>query len=148
MVRKIRMIGFTYSLCLVAEFLGNGVNRVNAGDVDNRVLNDTSVLDVDAADLLEVAVVTAVIGNELSDDSHLLGGIDGLAAAVVGGITHTEGVEIATILVANTLVTVGTVVTALESLASVRAVGRAGVWGVSSGHGVGFPDILQVVALE
>lgn len=129
-------------LLVDAEFVGDGVASGDAGNVDDSIVNDNAVLDVLAADLNQVTVVGAVVGDELGNDSNLLGSVDGELGARSVEITdtHTEGVDVATVLVANAIVPLGTV-TALSTLAAVLALNRAGVGGVSVGDLVGFPDV-------
>ena len=66
-----------------AELVAERVPLSHSGDVDLGVLEDDTVLDVDAADLLECARGGTGGGQELGDDGHLLGGVDLLGWAVV-----------------------------------------------------------------
>jgi len=66
-----------------AELVAERVPLSHSGDVDLGVLEDDTVLDVDAADLLECARGSTSGGQELSDNGHLLGGVDFLGRAVV-----------------------------------------------------------------
>ena len=98
-------------LLLRAELIGDGVARVDAGDVDLGVLEDLAILDVETTDLSESAGGGVVGGEELSNDGELLLGVNGSTRAKEGLVTHTPGVEVTTILVTNTTVTVVTITT-------------------------------------
>lgn len=93
----------------------------NASDLAHAVVNDLAVLDVLAADLSECTTVSAVVGDELSDNGELGLGVDSLAGAVERSVTLAVAVEIASILVTDTVVTV-VAVTALETGAALGAV--------------------------
>ena len=127
-------------LLLGAVFIGDGVDGVDAWDVDYAVLDDLAVLDVDAANFREVAVGGSVGRDELSDNGELPAGVDGLAFTEEGLVTHTEGVEVASVFVADTTVTI-VAVTTLSAGASGLTVGAANVRGVCGSVGVGLPDI-------
>lgn len=133
-------------LCSVAELGGDGIVWLHSVDVDLGVLDNLSVLLVDTADLLEVAGGLAVVGNELSDDGHLGVGVDSLALAIEAGVSHTVGVEVASVLVADTEVSVWSVVAALGAGAALLLGGGARVRSVGGSHAVGLPDIHLVAA--
>lgn len=127
-------------LLLGAEVGGDRVGSSDTGDVALGVLNDNAVLDIQAADLGEGTGGSVVGGDELSDNGDLLGGIDGLAGAIEVGVAHTVGVEITTIFVAHTSITVVAITTgstAAAGLASASARMRS----IGSRDRVGFPDI-------
>jgi hypothetical protein len=128
-----------------AEGCGDGVVGSHTGNVGLGVGDDDTVLDVEAADLVERTAGGTVAGEELGDDGELGVGVDLQAWAVVGGVTHTVRVEVATVLVAHTTVAVGTV-TAFGARASVLAVDCAAVRSVGSGVLVGLPDIHLIAA--
>ncbi len=88
-------------LLLVAEVSRDGVDDVDAGDVDSRVLDDYAVLKVQALDLNERAGRSSAVGDELSDDGELLAGIDSASGAVETSVAHAVGVEVATVGVAD-----------------------------------------------
>lgn len=132
-------------LLLLAEVLGDGVGGVDAGDTRHAVGDDCTVLDVEAADLSEVAAGGAVVGNELGDDGELLAGVDGHALAEEGLVAHTEGVEVATIGVTEAVVPVVTLA-ALSTRAASLDIDSAGMRGECSTHGVGLPDVHLVAA--
>ena len=124
------------SLLGIAPGLGDGVTS-RAGGLG--VGNDLAVLDVDTANLAEL---TGGVGEELGDNGNLLVGVDGEVGtgAVEGLVALTEGVEVATIGVASTGVTlVGVGSTAVVASADVVLVGGARVRSVSGGDGVGLP---------
>jgi len=131
-------------LLVSAVLRGDGVVGGHSGNVDLGVLNDLAVLDVDAADLLEGSRGGTGVGEELSDDGELLGGVDGLSGAVEGRITHAVRVEVAAIGVADGGVAVGG--TAGSTLAARLRTSRARVGSVGSGHAVSLPDIHLVTA--
>merc|ERR1712018_56713 len=64
-------------LVVLAELFGDGVKLLEALNVHDRVLDDVAVLDILAADLNELACVSAVRSDELGDDSHHLAAVDG-----------------------------------------------------------------------
>jgi len=121
-----------------AERIADRVVSSHTGDVDFGVGDDFATLNVDATDLLEVAGGGTIGGQELSDDSHGLGGIDGETSAVEGLVTHTERVEVATSLVTGRRTSC--------SGATVEAIGSARMRGIRGGHVVGFPNVHLVTA--
>ena len=88
----------------------------------------------------ESASVGIALGDELGDDGELGVGVDLQAGAVEGLVTHTPGVEVASVLVANTSVTVSAITAVGAGAASLRS-DRARVRSVGSSHLVGLPDI-------
>lgn len=132
-------------LLVHAESVGDLVGLGDSGDVGLRVLVDDTIHDVLAADLRESTGGGAIRGDELSDDGNLGVSVDGLAGAIEGGVAHAVGVEIASVLVADTLITFSTV-TALGTFAAVLAVHGADVGSVGSGDGVSLPDIHLIAA--
>ncbi len=76
----------------------------------------------------------------LCDDSDLLRGVDRLATPEEVLVTHAVRVEVTSILVADSCVAVVTIAT-LGPRATVETLVAADVRSVSSGLGVGFPDI-------
>jgi len=90
-----------------AERVGDGVVGGETGECGEGVGDDLAILDVEAADLREGARGGVVVGDELRDDGELGGGIDELARAVERLVTHTEGVEVTTIGVTDTVVAGG-----------------------------------------
>lgn len=65
------------------------------------VLDDDVVLGVHVADLREGSSSGTVAGRELSEGGEGLGSVDGQTGTVEASVTHAEGVEIATIRIAN-----------------------------------------------
>jgi len=108
-------------LLVIAELVGDRCVRFNAGEVCSRVLNDLPVLHVDPPDFGQVAVGRTVGGDELSDNGDRLVGVDSLARAEEIGRPHAERVEVASVLIAHSSITVAGVVAALSSTASVLA---------------------------
>jgi len=76
-------------LLLRAEGIGDLVGSSDARDVGHGVLDDLSVLDVQALDGGECAGSAVVAGDELGDNGELGAGIDGHALAVEVGDTHS-----------------------------------------------------------
>ena len=136
------------SLLVEAVLVSDGVIcRGHSGDVDVGVLDDHPVLHVEAADLLERSGGGSVVGDELSDDGELLGGVDGLASTVEGGVAHAEGVEVAAIGVADGVVAAGGSASVVGSAVAARlGTNCAGVRSDGSGVVVGLPDIHLVTA--
>lgn len=133
------------SLLGIAVSVRDRVVRGESGDVGLRVLDDDAILDVDAADLDEVSRRRVVGGDELGDDGDLLVGVDGEARAEEALGALAERVEVASILVANSVVAFVTV-TALSARAAILAVDGTYVRGHSSGIRVGLPDIHFIAA--
>lgn len=119
----------------VAESIGNGVAS-HAGNGGGRVLVRLAVLDVEALDLAELRAGA----DELGDDCHLLGGVEGGAGAIEVLNTHAVAVEIATVLVADTSVAV-VAITAGGASALLETCALAGMGSVGGGDGVSLPDI-------
>mmetsp|Transcript_56213 Transcript_56213/g.119669 ORF Transcript_56213/g.119669 Transcript_56213/m.119669 type:complete len:508 (-) Transcript_56213:79-1602(-) len=88
-----------------AEVIGDGILGV-AQDRSHRVFDDLSVLQEDSLDLNQVAVVLAVVGDELGDDSDGLLGVDlelsALAVEVL--LAHSVVVVVAAVFVADAVV--------------------------------------------
>jgi len=124
----------------LTERVGEGVDSRDSGDAIRGVLDDLAVLDIEMADLLESAGVGAVSSDELSDNGHLLVGVEGLSGTIEGRVTHTVGVEVTPVLVTDTGVSLITV-TALGTRATGLALNGARVRSVGSGDGVCFPNI-------
>ncbi|KAJ8109446.1 hypothetical protein OPT61_g7451 [Boeremia exigua] len=114
-------------------------DRVASDARDGRVavLEDFAVLDVEAADLADAGAGA----DELRDNGHLGLGVELGAGAIEVLHAHAVAVEVTTVLVAHTLVAVGTV-TALDlRRAGIKSGVLARVGGVGGRDGVGFPDI-------
>jgi len=116
---------------LFTECIGDLVGGCYACHVGHGVLDYNTVLDVDAADGGEGSGGGTVIGWELGDDGEWLGGVDGHAGAVEGGVTEAVGVEITTVFVANAVVSVGGSVAAGVSSTRSLSGRRADVGGES-----------------
>jgi hypothetical protein len=131
-------------LLSVAELISDRITW-DVGDGGLDVPDSLATLNVGATDFLEISVVSAVSGDELGDDGHLLSSVDGESRTTAVEIrdSHAEGVEIAAVLVADAIVTVtGVVITALcRGRASEETVVAAGMGSVGMAHGVCLPDI-------
>lgn len=123
-------------LLLVTVLLSNRV-AADALDGGVGVLEDGSSLDVETLDLGEAGTGA----DELSDDGHLLGGVEGHAWAVEVTDAHAVAVEVAAVLVANSAVAVVAVTAADVVGALLETSALAGVGSVGSGDGVGLPDV-------
>jgi hypothetical protein len=89
-------------------------------------------------------MIRAVIGHELSDDSHFLGGVHGVLRTwtVEVGLTKSVRIVVAAILVTDTIVSISFVVIAtIFSRATGLALDLTGVRGDLGGLFVSFPDI-------
>jgi len=87
-----------------------GVDRVGGGDTGDRserVGDDDAVLDVEAVDLVESASGSATVGEELGDDGEFGVGVDNLSWAIEGSVAIAVRVEIATIGIADSVITAG-----------------------------------------
>lgn len=125
----------------ITEFLVDGVAS-DTFDLGLRVGDDGAVLDVEALDLGESAGVITSVGDELSDNSEGLAGVNDHALTVELLVAHAVGVEVTSIRVTRTsvaLLRVGT--TTVSSSAHDLAGLVAGVRSEGGSHGVGFPDI-------
>jgi hypothetical protein len=94
-----RVVVAESGLLVLAEAVGDRVAG-GAGDGGLGVLVHLAVLDVEALDLGQAGAGA----DELGDDGHLLLGVEGGAGAVKVLRTHAVAVEVAAILVADTLV--------------------------------------------
>ena len=95
-------------------------------------MDNSSVLDVETANLNKVSRRLVVICKELSYNCDFLGGVDNLARAEELLVAETERAEVASVFITDTIVTVGPI-TALDRVvtadlssdtANVRGVGR------------------------
>ena len=101
------------SLDLIAHIIGDGIVLGTDG-VNGRLwmLNNLSILDELSSDLSKVAIRISV---ELGDNGEWSGGVNGLAFTIEVPLTNSKWVEIATIFVAHSVV-------------SMIGVGTAGHW--------------------
>lgn len=81
----------------------------DSGDLGRRLGVDNAVLDVVTSDLGEGTGGGAVVSDELSNNGEWLSGVDGLAGAVEVSDTKTVRVEVTSVGVAGTGVTIVTV---------------------------------------
>ena len=88
----------------VAQLVGDGVEGL-AANLSIGEGDGLAVLHEDALDLLEVAVVGAVGGDELSHDGHRLGRVDSEVAARAEevGVPEAVRIEVAAVLIAHAL---------------------------------------------
>jgi hypothetical protein len=130
-----RVVVAESGLLVLAEAVGDRVAG-GAGDGGLGVLVHLAVLDVEALDLGQAGAGA----DELGDDGHLLLGVEGGAGAVKVLRTHAVAVEVAAILVADTLVAV-VAVTAVGARAGNNTRALAGVGSVCGRDAVGLPDV-------
>jgi hypothetical protein len=123
------------SLLGLAEAVGDGV-AADAGDSGLGVLEHLAVLDIEALDLGQAGARA----DELGDDGHFLLGVEGGAGAVEVLDAHTVAVEVAAVLVADTLVAV-VAITTVGACAGNNTRALAGMGGVGSRDTVGLPNI-------
>lgn len=124
---------------VVTESFGNGVEGGQSWDVAVAVLDDDTVLNVDTTNFAEGAGGSVVARQELGDDGEYGVSIDGQARSVEGLVTHTEGVEVAAVGVAQTVVSVSD--RALFTSAFGLTLNATWVGGECRRDGVGFPNI-------
>jgi len=138
--------GIAESRLLSVTIVGrDGIEGVHSRNVGLGVLNDLAILNVDATDLGETSGGRAAVGDELGDDGELLRGVDSEALAVEGFVALAEGVEVATIGIADgSVAVIGT--TARGASALVETGGGTRMGGVGRRDGVGLPDIHLVTA--
>lgn len=74
-------------LLVLAEVVVDRISA-DASNVGCGLIENLTTLDVLAADLDKVSASSVVRGNELGDDCERLGGVDGLARAVEGGVAY------------------------------------------------------------
>lgn len=130
----------TESLLLsITEVSGDRIEIAHARDVGLGVLNDTSILNIQAANLRECAGSGIVVSEELSDNCEWTGCVDCHSRAVEVLNSHTEGVKVTTVRVAETVIAAlnGTILSSAPSL-SIN-VARVRCKGCSIG--VCFPNI-------
>lgn len=132
----LKVINVTESDLLVgAELGGDRVVGLHAGNVGLGVCDDLAALDVDTANFAEGTTGGVVAGQELGHDSHLLGAVDGLALAEEGLVTHAVRVEIASVLVADTRMSLSRgIVSAVGTRAAGWALSLARVRGIGGAH--------------
>ena len=124
-----------------AELGGDGV-ALDALNVGLGVGDNLVVLDPEALNLGELALVGAVGGDELGHDGHRGLGVDGVAGAVEGFVAHAEGVEVASVGVASAGVAgLGVGAAALVALAHSLLNSVARVGSIGRGDAVGLPDV-------
>jgi hypothetical protein len=123
------------SLLRITESCSDGITS-NVGDSGLGIWNDRSTLDVESIDLSER------IADELSDDSEDFRGVNSKTWAVERGVSHAVGVEITSVGIASSGVSVCRVGTS-ASIAIAHGL-RDSITGMgrnSCRNGVCFPDI-------
>lgn len=121
-----------------AKVIGDAVTR-HTGDLGLAVGDGLAALHVEALDLGQGAGGGAVVGDELGDDGEGLGGVEGHASAVKGGVAHAVRVEVAAALVTVALAALVAVATGGGIGAAGLAVDGAGVRSHGGSDGVGLP---------
>ena len=130
---------------VVAEVVRDRVVRVNTRKARLRVLDDDTVLDVQTADFYEIARGRVVRRDELGDDGDLAVGVDSETRSEESLVAHTEGVEVAAVLVAYTVIAL-VAVTTVGTRTTGLAVDAADVRSDRCGHRVRFPNVHLVAA--
>merc|ERR1719502_821738 len=107
------------------------------------VLDGLAVLLVELLHLYQLAMITAIIGDELCGDSDWLGAVDLEVGSWTKEIVDAQPVwlDVATVLVAEALEAILTVVTAVSAVTAGLLTWRARVHGVSSSHLVCLPQV-------
>ncbi|MCQ0521517.1 hypothetical protein [Klebsiella pneumoniae] len=136
------VVGVTESLLLGGtKFGGNGVTS-DTRDVGIWLWDDVRVLDVESLDFGQSTGISTIVGQELGDNSEWLSSVDDLAWTVKGSVTHSVWIEVATVWITGTSVSIvrvstTTVIAGTHSLTwSVTW-----VWSDGVGNGVGFPNV-------
>merc|ERR1712087_618340 len=137
-------IGAVLGFCnpVFAEVIGDAVMLISIDSVA-WVLDFFAILSVELFDLHELARICAIIGDELRGHGDWLGGINLEFRARTKEVLVAKAVrlEVATVLVAQTLEAIRTVVSAIGALTARLSVSGAGVHGVGCADGVRFPDV-------
>jgi hypothetical protein len=123
-----------------AETVRDRVVLRDSCEIGNRVGIYDIVLLVVSPDFDQVSGVGAIGGDELGNHRHGLGGIDHLIRSIKRLISHAERVEIATIFIADSAVSVVSVATIVSVAPSLSGY-AARVGSESGGDTVGFPNI-------
>ena len=138
---------FSTSLCcgVLAHLVSDGIRLVGQ-DLDWWAGNGLSILHVEAANLLQLTIVLAIVRQKLGHHSHWFQGIDGEARTfpIEAAVSVPEGVDVAAIFVAKTLVAlILVIVTTLNAFTHVLPLSRNVAWvrGIGSCHVVGLPNI-------
>jgi len=106
------------SFLLLAECVADGVGGGYTSHICVGILNDNSVLNIDSLDLAESTGAGSVVGNKLCNNGEEFGGVDGLSRTVERLVAEAEGVEVAPVLVADTIISVVGIVTAVIASAT------------------------------
>jgi len=132
-------------LLVIAELVGDGIVCLYSSEVGSRVVDDFAVLDVETTDLNKWAVGGVVRSEPLGNNLEGLGGVhcEALSQETVG--SHAVGVEVATILIANSSVSVRTITT-LSAATAVLATHRARVGCIGSSEFIRLPNIHFIAA--
>jgi len=134
-----------FDIC--AELVSDRVILFNSREVYYRIFNYLSVLNPDTANFRERAIVRTVCGNPLGDNSDRFSSIKSVLAGISeeSVISHSEGVEVASIFVTDSTIAVATVTT-FSTFATVLSVNGAYVRSVGSRDRVGFPNVHFITA--
>jgi len=113
---------------------------INSLDVRFWVLENFTILNEDSSDFAKVSGVGSIGSDELGNNGHWLGGINSLVWTIEIFDTSSVRVEIATIFIADTFVSIGTL-SARKSLAHQLSIDLTWMSSESLSHVVGLPDI-------
>jgi len=133
-------------LLLIAVVVADVVGGGNSGPVGVGVGDGDAILDVESLNTNEVTRGSTGVSDELGYNGENLGGINGQSWTVEGGITHTVGVEITTVFVANTVVSIIANTASGVRVAHGQTNRVANVRSKGSRDGVGFPEIHLIAA--
>lgn len=97
-----RCITESLLLC-ITEVGSDRIEIAHAWDVSLGVLDNTSILDIEAANLGECAGSGVVVSEELSNNCKRTGGVDCHSGTIEILDAHAEGVEVTTIRVTETV---------------------------------------------
>jgi len=128
-------------LCFCAVCLGNRVSS-DTCDLGVRVGNDNAILNIEALDLVESSTSSSGVGKELSDNCEDFVGIDGHSRPVEGLVANTVRIEITSIRIASTAISVrGVSSTACVANTLGLRSSIARMRSKSGGDGICLPDI-------
>jgi len=137
-------------VCLVVEkthfcfahVVGDGVEAART-DLQGRGVNALAILHVVTANLFQRASISAIGCDELGDHCHFLAAVNLKARTLAKEllIAKAEGVDVASILVTDTVKSMVGIVTTLRTLAPGVLRDTAGMGCVGSADAVCFPDV-------
>mmetsp|Transcript_25474 Transcript_25474/g.29100 ORF Transcript_25474/g.29100 Transcript_25474/m.29100 type:complete len:267 (-) Transcript_25474:745-1545(-) len=109
-----------------------------------RTMNNLTILHIKSSHFRQISRICSVYREKLCNYSHRFESIDGIfrSAPIEVGNSHTIWIDIATILVTNSIITFTLgVITAFDTFTAIKLFNTACVWCVGSSHAVGLPNI-------